>query len=1857
MRKLISNLLILTIMGFFSLNAHAQDEPDFDYPQQVSKDALAQLKKAQKSGDGQMMVDALVRFSIAKGRISQESMDTIITQIEEVKKKEKRTDYKALLNFLEACVFSNYRDAYVVHDRENAADEQPSGDYTEWDRAQFDAKIKELIHAALADEQALKQCPIGNYSKIFVDGDAMGATYVPTLMQALCLHCKALVPGDEALSKELDDRWLQSCQVGTPEWMWAATELDIFDDDFKEYEKYKDNEHSALLLLNSSANDHYVDYKEYVNRFPNSYYTAAVQNKIYQTERQYVNLSFPMHVSSTDSIKVTAYFNNVNNAELRIYRFPDKLLAQIENGTVKKYGVGDLELVRSHKIHSPGVVPFYKRVDQMLPPLPFGKYVILGAFMSGDGVETVSSEDRLHNAIVVHDVTMFGVGGEGFDDRVFAVDTRSGAPQQGVNFDITSYFNSYAKHGPVQVVADVDGSTQLPTDGSHRYLYHEIKAIRGADKYGPSLTYHPFTESEPNAYVSSQVFTDLSIYRPGETVKFVVILHNVTSKQMLPLDGEKVRVVLKDANHQGVDTLEVVTDAYGRIQGEFKIPTDRMNGRFSLNFTYGEKYKKHLSSHYVNVSEYKTPTFTVSFPDCRQVFTRNQPVKLTGKAMTYSGVPVPNAEVKLHLYRNEWSWWWRWSTTRGENIVDTIVTTDANGEFKLELPASQFKENESRHYYYNYVLDAQCTSDAGESQEGSHCFIIGSRRGVKLGGDMDYNNVAPVKLNLSFNSTDENDKSVDCYYKVQDENEKVVASGNFNSATPVVDLTKLPSGRYKVIVNMLGDDETTSCYLTLYRKGESTSPVKDNPLWMPSDGRSVDDKNMGHITIGCAQDAHIYYIATSRDKVEKQGWIKMKQGINDFTIELPSTPGGYLNIKFFSVAAGNVYQQSATLHSNVKAKALKVKVNSFRDKLLSGENEKWSFTLVDELDKPQPGAMLLEMMDKALNDLSDNTWLFSPTLPHKVVYNFDAQDLSGWLYSRPSWQHKSLTTKSASIAEFNTYDESFFENYRSYAMLGGGRGMVLYESAVADNVAMMPMAKSASGVRARGLASVNGMAELDGGVAAAEEMMDVAEEAPEPKVDEAALKNVQVRESDVKVALWQPMLVSDAQGNVSLEFDAPNFNTTWLMQAVAYNNALNTDVLKREVLTSKPVMVKSNLPRFLRQGDSAQLAASLQNSTESVLSCDAIVEIFNPRTDEVIMRRTFNENIAASGTNTLKVDWQVPDTIPFVGFRVKAATGNFGDGEQVMIPVLPAISPVIETKPFYIDAATPSFTTQLPQFARDARVTLEYCDNPVWYCVQALPTIFSDNYNIATSLVHSLFAETLAQGIAKSQPNIKEAVDYWKQNEQDSSLVSMLARNSDLKIGTLLASPWVREADRQTLRMSRLNELFDEEKMAAEHKRIIDGLKRLQMNDGGFPWYRYPGCQSSLYTTETVLEIIGELRHLGYLKDDADINDMVKRALVYFDKEYLRVYKEHLKYDKNNHSGFSDYVYVRTLYPETPVTGENKSMLKNCLKAMTKDWKGTSLGNKAYYALTLNRNNYPKVAKSIVESIRQYALIKPETGMYWDNVQAGWRYLDKVAVTATILQAMNEVDPRQQEIDQVRKWMLLMKQTNDWGSSSLAADAVYSLLSTGSKWLERNDAPTITIDGKPLEFDKVDTYLGYCRKEIPATSLATLHIERNGASPAWGAIYSQFKASMSDIKEVSIYDLSIHKEFYAYNTDGTLRKVENFKVGDKIQVRTVIKNAKDLDFVTVKDERGSCFEPLDKLSGYRYADQSYYYLEIKDSETNIFFTSLDKGTHVISYDVYVTAPGKYNVGIATAQCQYAPQVTAHSAGSVATVEP
>ncbi len=923
---------------------------------------------------------------------------------------------------------------------------------------------------------------------------------------------------------------------------------------------------------------------------------------------------------------------------------------------------------------------------------------------------------------------------------------------------------------------------------------------------------------------------------------------------------------------------------------------------------------------------------------------------------------------------------------------------------------------------------------------------------------------------------------------------------------------------------------------------------------------------------------------------------------------------------------------------------------------------KVSGTVSDQNGKPVRGAMMLDMFDKAIASIQTNDWAFNNWRPSFNAYRSNTTYLEGSRYSMASWMGKMLDYKGEGNIELPwlyTYNQTFFNgNYElvvtGFGMKKGSKALMTAPSSAQQDV-MLSESNAVVYDTSRGIDGRNVSRELKEEVVVER---PVAEEEA-ATVNEKNLDKVTLRESDVKTALWMPMLTSDNKGNIQLEFEVPNFNTTWITQAAAWDKQMIGSTWMAEVLTQKPLMVRSNMPRFLRQGDKATLAATVQNATDEPAACDAVIELFDPRSGDIYATRKFNLQLDGNGSEAVTIDWQVPDTIAMMGFRIKAANSTFGDGEQVMVPVLTTISPVIETKPFYIEAGQPHYETPLPQFPKDARVTLEYCDNPVWYCVLALPTIFSDSYCTATHAVHSLFALQVAQGVAKSDPLIKEAITYWKQHNEDSTLVSMLQKNQDLKIGTLLASPWINEAERQTLRMSKLNELFDEAIVKKEYEKIITALQSLQLGDGGFTWFYYPRCKSSYGTTGYVLQLIGEIKHLGYLPDDSRVTSMINRALNYYDQEAVRKLNEFKKYNKEPYGYFSDYAYVRSLFPEVKQSATSADLLKKTLKHMNENWsKGITLKQKAYYAMTLNRNGYKKTARSIVESIRQYAIVKPNLGMYWDNLQTGrgwWEY-DKVAYTSTILQAMNEVDPRQQEIDQIRKWMLLMKQSNDWGSNSLAADAVYSLLRTGSEWIDRGTTPVITVAGQPVNLDKMAQWLGYFRTTLPATTAGNVVIDRTGKGPAWGAVYSQFKAPMTQIQEKAIDEVSISKEYYVYAQDGSLHQATSFKVGDKVKVRVIIKVNKDMDFVTMTDERAACFEPVDQLSGYRSEDNTWFYQETKDTQTNVFINNLNKGTHIIGYDVWVTNPGEFTSGIATIQCQYAPQLSAHSAGKTILAE-
>ena len=480
--------------------------------------------------------------------------------------------------------------------------------------------------------------------------------------------------------------------------------------------------------------------------------------------------------------------------------------------------------------------------------------------------------------------------------------------------------------------------------------------------------------------------------------------------------------------------------------------------------------------------------------------------------------------------------------------------------------------------------------------------------------------------------------AVQCIYSVTHlHTREVVLTGNFRSDNPVIDLTKIPSGEYRVEVSILDDKDDTGTKddmaLILYRPADTTSPIKDSPLWVPEEGRSVDKDNVARITIGTSTPlAHIYYVAASTSTTLAEGWLDYKPGIHTLSIPIPLEPEEFLNVRLLSVYNGRFYQEDFTMSAPANRRDLHVQVTAFRDKLVPGQREKWTFRLVDNDSTGRQGAMMLAMFDKALNKLSANNWSFSVPRLSGNPMSLHTMSLNGSNNNSTSWRSPSFNTADVMLPTLYTYDQVMFSPYMSY---GSTRKMLRSSSS--------DMLGAAAG------AMVEDEARMVYATNAIRKEAVIQEEAVVTADDSGAggnLDNIAVRESDVKTALWMPNLVSDENGNLSVEFEAPDFNTTWIVQALAWDRLVRTDVVRREVLTQKPIMVRANMPRFVRNGDVVTLAASVMNATDASTGYDASIELFNPRTGQVLATRKLSGSLAPKGTEAVSIDWNVPADLP-----------------------------------------------------------------------------------------------------------------------------------------------------------------------------------------------------------------------------------------------------------------------------------------------------------------------------------------------------------------------------------------------------------------------------------------------------------------------------------------------------------------------------------------------------------------------------------------------------------------------------------
>ncbi len=762
----------------------------------------------------------------------------------------------------------------------------------------------------------------------------------------------------------------------------------------------------------------------------------------------------------------------------------------------------------------------------------------------------------------------------------------------------------------------------------------------------------------------------------------------------------------------------------------------------------------------------------------------------------------------------------------------------------------------------------------------------------------------------------------------------------------------------------------------------------------------------------------------------------------------------------------------------------------------------------------------------------------------------------------------------------------------------------------------------------------------------------------------------QIRQNFNETAFFYPSLQTDADGSVAFTFTLPESNTTWKLQALVHTTDLKHGYLTKELISRKPLMVTPNLPRFLREGDEMSINTQLLNQSEDNLSGKVWIEWFDPATEQPIpgfgkeeQSFTLDKGKDSAFSWTVKV----PEGIDLIGCRIVADSETASDGEQHLLPVISREIKMTESKPFYLTGQGDKTLVE-PSVPAPYRLTFELASNPVWYAVQALPTLAAPTNPNVISWFASYYSQALASSIANRHPKIRQMITQWQaQGGSSETLLSNLQKNEELKNILLEETPWVLEAQNETEQKQRLALLFDlnraESLQAAARQKILEQ----QRPDGSWGWFE--GFNGNRSITLHILRGMAQLTELNAIEYNQEEREMQIRALQYLDREICKDYAQVRKAGAKANGGISptqlDYLFVRSFYRDIPEDQETKTANRHYTTQAATGWEEASLYGKAQTALLLHRNGEKQTAQQILAWLRKTATVSEEMGMYWANNRKSTDFFFSPIDTHCLLLAVfHQLAPNRKDTDRLKQWLLTQKRTQDWNSVPGTENAIYALLLTGSDWLSENNVCTVDWRGKTYDSSKGEAGTGYFKQAIevaPETaSVQVLKIHKQGIAPAWGALYVQYNQPIAEVVRQG-KDLSIDRKLFIEQVDGKGRKIvplapnASLKVGDRVVVRLTVRNNTALSYVHLKDLRPGCMEPTEQLSRTEFRDGVSYYRSPRDVSENFFFDRLPAGTFVLEYTADVSRAGRYSGGLSTIQCLYAPEYVAHSQGTEVTV--
>ena len=1440
--------------------------------------------------------------------------------------------------------------------------------------------------------------------------------------------------------------------------------------------------------------------------------------------------------------------------------------------------------------------------------------------------------------------------------ELVVVDAVSGQPVS--EAEVTIYTEKGGGYSPQQTYqADKQGTLKLDFLNSNKYWYN---AHTAADNAMPILNLwkNDYYYKESKRKEVLQLFTDRSIYRPGQTVYVSGLAYEMEKDSTRVLADKKYTVSLYDANNNETGKVEVRTNGFGSFSGQFVLPSPCLTGYFSLRAAD--------TSVSFKVEEYKRPTFDVTFEPVKVEYQVGDSIEVVGMAKTFAGAPVQNARVHYNISRS-YAWVWRFMG-RGSARWEGEAMTDADGKFSVPVHFEiDSDRRESPLWYYTYNIQADVTDGAGETQQANLSLPLGSTSMVLNMDNLPDNLVKEKKLEIKLTAMNLSGEPVDTpvtYQVVEMEEQKdgqekegrKVLTGTVEANKSFVPeaIYALPSGNYRLKLSAKdtqGRECTASKNFLLFSLNDKRPPFVITD-WFYQDGLEFDAASPATVYIGSSEkNVYLLYDVFAGNKRLESKRIELSDSVVSFRFPYKKEYGDGILVSMAFVKDGRLYSHNARIMKPAPEKKLQLKWTTFRDKLRPGQQEEWKLTVLYPDGSPAEAEMLATMYDASLDKIYS---------AHKLDFGVDFHyvvPLTYWntSYMRNAYLYVDFPLKRLRAVPLEYSELIIPSTGRMEAMVVGYGGS--------------PRATLAGALKIRGRSAANAVMNQEAvtDMVLQEEMVETsAQEKVEMGSSEelAETGDIQIRENFAETAFFYPQLRTNEKGEVSISFVLPESLTRWKFMGLAHTRNVDYGKIEATATASKEFMLQPNMPRFVRVGDKANIAASLMNLSDKGVKGTVRMELFNPETEKVFYSQKQKFDVKGGETGHVNFTFEVGDKYAVMACRMVADGDTFSDGEQRYIPVLTDKQWVTETVPLNVNGegahifSLENLFNKHSKTASEQRLTVEFTAHPAWYAVQALPVVAHPQNEDALSWATAYYAHSLAAYIVKENPRIKQVFDSWKaQGGTKETFMSNLQKNQELKNILLAETPWLAEATNEAEQKQRIATLFDLNTMNSQLAVSVEKLGELQNADGAWSWYK--GMQGSRYVTTQVMEMLVRLNALTHQDADSRMQPMIQKGFEYLGKQAAEEYKSMKEAEKKGAVGIRPseqvlrYLYICALDGKAPV---DEKVNRYFIDKLSGEGKELTIYGKALGAIILQQSGKVAEAKLFMQSLMEYSVVTDEMGRYFDTPKARYSWFSyKIPTEVAAMEAIQRITKDTKAIDEMKRWLLKQKQTQTWETLIATADAVYALMATGASDLLANTGGVEITLGKEMIRTPVDDAIGYIKKTVigDVMNIKKVRVDKEGTGMGWGAVYAQYLESMDQIGEQG-NGLSVSRQLY--KGDEALNESAPLKVGDKITVRLTVKADRDMDFVQIKDDRAACMEPLQAVSGFRWSNGLGYYQATKDASTQFFIDQMRKGTYVIEYQVYVNRTGEYQTGIATVQSAYAPEFGGHTGGYRVMVE-